>query len=308
MNEILFWNCRGAGSPKTLSHLLDMIKCHRPSIVALLETRVQSDKVATMLDRTHLTDFMAVEARGFAGGIWLAWDNTEVQIEVLSQCDQAVNALVTMDNGRCWFLTVIYASPNPFYRRELWQYLSSLGHLMTAPWVALGDFNQVLAASEKQGGRSINQTHASLLQQAVDDCKWVDLGFHNPRFTWTNGRKGLANIKERLDRVWCNVDWHSLFTAANIHHLPRTSSDHHPVLVEGLTGRRPVQFKGFQFLEPWLRHADFGTIVHKYWQPNFGDLADIMKAAKEGFQIWNTQEFGNIFQRKKRCKARILGI
>lgn len=153
MNNILFWNCRGAGSPKMISHLIDMIKCHRPYIVALMETRVQSSKLTKVLENTYLTNSVAVEARGFAGGIWLAWDKNNVSIEVVSQHDQALNVLVQTDNGRHWFLTVIYASPNLMYQRDLWSYLSRLGSIMTASWVALGDFNQVLEASDKQGGR-----------------------------------------------------------------------------------------------------------------------------------------------------------
>lgn len=99
-----------------------------------------------------------------------------------------------------------------------------------------------------------------------------------------------------------------MFTAANVKHLPKTWSDHHPILLERLNGRHASRYKGFRFLEPWLKHAEFGDVVQRYWKQNSGELADIMQAAKEGFQLWNAQEFGNIFQRKKQCNARILGI
>lgn len=94
-----------------------MIKCHLPSIVALVETRVQSSKITKVLEKTYLMDFVAVEAREFAGGIWLTWDRNVANIEVLSQNDQALNVMVKTNNDKYWFPTVVYASPNPIYRR-----------------------------------------------------------------------------------------------------------------------------------------------------------------------------------------------
>lgn len=143
-----------------------------------------------------------------------------MNIEVVSKYNQVLNVLVKPENGRPWFLSVIYASPNPLYRRDLWFYLRLLGNIMTAPWVARGDFNQVLEASNKQCGQSINKTQTDYMREVVDTCNWLDLGFQGLKFTWTNGCKGTSNIKERIDQVWCNVNWHHMFVAANFKHLP----------------------------------------------------------------------------------------
>lgn len=187
MNKFLVWNYRGIGAPRTLSHLTYMIKDHKPNMIALLETRVHSSRAIDILTKTHLTNVEAVEACGFVGGIWLLWDwNTET-VEVISKNDQALNAVVHMDNGRFWLLTVIYASPNPLYRQELWEYLKSLGSIMAAPWIAIEDFNQVVASWEKKGGRNINSNQANRLRAVIDCYRWVDLGFTGPRFTWKNG-------------------------------------------------------------------------------------------------------------------------
>lgn len=119
MNNILIWNCRGAGSPKIVYHIVDMIKIYKPSIVALLETRVQSKKMAPILEKSYLTDFIAVEACGFAGGIWLGWEESSVTIEFISHNDQILNVLVKTASGGFWILSVIYAAPNPLFLMEL---------------------------------------------------------------------------------------------------------------------------------------------------------------------------------------------
>lgn len=59
-------NCRGAGAPKTLTHLIDLIQQHRLHVMTLLETRVHNEKVKYILDKSNFTDITAVEVCGFA--------------------------------------------------------------------------------------------------------------------------------------------------------------------------------------------------------------------------------------------------
>lgn len=49
----------------------------------------------------------------------------------------------------------------------------------------------------------------------------IDLRFSGNQFTWTNGRKGKANMKQRLDRCIVNVEWLILSLNAKLVHLPR---------------------------------------------------------------------------------------
>lgn len=48
----------------------------------------------------------------------------------------------------------------------------------------------------------------------------IDVGFHGSRFTWSNGRSGMANIQARLDRGLVNEEWRLLFQDAQLFHLP----------------------------------------------------------------------------------------
>lgn len=68
-------------------------------------------------------------------------------------------------------------------------------------------------------------------QRALDDSNLADLGFIGPRFTWCNGRSGRDFNKERLDRATANVGWSNLFDVVEVHVLPRSSSDHNPLLL-----------------------------------------------------------------------------
>lgn len=54
------------------------------------------------------------------------------------------------------------------------------------------------------------------LQDMVDVCALVDLGFDGPCFTWSNMRIGVHNIQRRLDRCYGNHLWLEQFPEASI--------------------------------------------------------------------------------------------
>lgn len=174
---------------------------------------------------------MYVEAYGFAGGIWILWSNACVQLEVLSINDQFVNVLIHRHLRDIWFLTTVYASPEAHYRSELWRYVERLGNIVSILWLMLGDFNQVLHSDEKKSGTPMHPRKIQAFHNMIMNFALVDMGYSGSPFTWTNLRAGLANIQQRLDRALCNLQWLTKFPGYHVLHLPRTRSDHSPLLV-----------------------------------------------------------------------------
>lgn len=78
----------------------------------------------------------------------------------------------------------------------------------------MGDYNQPISGRDKKGDKSINAVKAQGLLDMVNGCNLIDLGYQGPRYTWTNCRQGLANIREQLDWVWCNLAWHKQYEEA----------------------------------------------------------------------------------------------
>ena len=86
--------------------------------------------------------------------------------------------------------------------------------LSSGPWLCLGDFNELLHDSEKQGG---NQRAISLMQafrEAIDDCSLRDMGVSGPWFTWYKHMGNGDVVLERLDRGLCNLEWGNLYPSA----------------------------------------------------------------------------------------------
>lgn len=101
------------------------------------------------------------------------------------------------------------------------------------PWLVGGDFNNVLGANEKIKGKGINNKRSKLLWDCINSCNLIDLGFKCCKFTLSNYRKKNNDlILERLDKVFANEKWISLFPKAAITHLPKTHSGHNPILIE----------------------------------------------------------------------------
>lgn len=285
-----------------------MISTHHPAILILLEPRVHSSSIMAFLNHIGYTDMLAVEACGFAGGIWLLWDCDRVDIVEVDMTDQLLSVMVRPPSGEPWLLSTIYASPQAMNRLTLWVYLSQLGTVVNLPWLLISDTNQSLESRDKVGGKPVNRQLAAKFHMALDACNFIDLGFNGPRYTWSNGRQGPALIWERLDRAWGNVLWNNRFDKAVVQHLVRVHSDHHPLLL--YTPHLPKQsvFRGFRFLEAWFHHPEFGEMVHKFWKTEPGPLEVTMEEFKTNIWQWNNESFGNIFWRKKRCKARLLGV
>lgn len=130
-----------------------------------------------------------------------------------------------------WFLSAIYASQNPIFRQDLWDSINCLGQIVMIPWLLVGDFNQIVCYEEKKRGNMPSIGWMDAFLDVIRKCELIDLGFSGPCFTWSDMRKGLSNVQERLDMALYNHLWLQIFSSCLISHLPRPRSDHCPLLV-----------------------------------------------------------------------------
>ena len=100
------------------------------------------------------------------------------------------------------------------------------------PWVCLGDFNELLASDEKNGGNMKLMAPMVEFRHTLLHCGLVDMGFSGYRFTWRNGRHRVAFVEERLDRAVVTTKWREIFPRAKVSHLSVFYSDHGPIMLE----------------------------------------------------------------------------
>lgn len=86
------------------------------------------------------------------------------------------------------------------------------------------------------------------------------------------------------------------------------NSDHCPLLLKLKPLEREDQCRPFRFQSIWLSHNDFSDIVRKAWSGQEVNLVDAISVFVTKAKEWNREVFGNVFAKKKRLMARLVGI
>lgn len=76
MDNILFWNARGARSNEFKVAVLDLIKLNSVAFLFICEPHVQFSKVEDHFLKLGFNKSKVVEASGFYVGLWDIWNNS----------------------------------------------------------------------------------------------------------------------------------------------------------------------------------------------------------------------------------------
>lgn len=78
------WNIRGTGSQTMPSLIRDLVARHNVSLLAIFETRVSGDRVSRIVRKIGFLKSFWVEAVGFSDAIWILWDDSVLNVDILS--------------------------------------------------------------------------------------------------------------------------------------------------------------------------------------------------------------------------------
>ena len=116
----------------------------------------------------------------------MLWDR-DVKVEVQSYSGYFIDAFVTdSDSGFQWRITGFYGNPKTHRRKESWDLLKYLSQKSQMPWLCFGDFNEIVLVEEKLGGVQRSQNQMAAFREAIQQCRFKDLGYCGPEFTWCN--------------------------------------------------------------------------------------------------------------------------
>ncbi|XP_075083529.1 uncharacterized protein LOC107784422 [Nicotiana tabacum] len=155
-----------------------------------------------------------------------------------------------------FWITIVYAKTNTRRRKNLWKSINNTSNHINGPWSIGGDFNVIMDANEKKGGRIYRLSKIMDFIKCMKDCGMADSSYTGNNYTWTNGRRRNNMILQRLDRIFYNDQWSAIFPVATVRHLPRTGSDHNVMLYQ-CTKSDPPPIKYFRFLNFWLDQPNF---------------------------------------------------
>ncbi|XP_075663020.1 uncharacterized protein LOC142632520 [Castanea sativa] len=224
---ILSWNCRGLGN----RHAVELVRKKAPTILFLMETKLTDRQMKPIKTKLGFYGLLAVSCNDRRGGLALLWKE-EVTVDTQTYSPNHIDVIVHTQTSPTWRLTGIYGHSVEERKIETWRLMRHLHARASLPWVCLGDFNELLASDEKNGGNRRPMAPMIEFRNTFLHYGLVDMGFSGYRFTWRNGRLGATFVEERLDRVVATTDWCEIFPRAKVSHLSVSYSDHDPIMLD----------------------------------------------------------------------------
>ncbi|KAJ8750588.1 hypothetical protein K2173_015755 [Erythroxylum novogranatense] len=233
---------------------------HNMNLVALLETRISGKDADSVVAKLGYPYSHWVEANGFAGGIWLLWDDY-ITVDIIFDHSQFIHARVKQVNASYFFfITFVYGSPQIQGCKKLWENLSLMAELVQGPWMLTGDFNSILFTDERKGGAIRNPRGCRMFQEFMFETGLQDIGFNGLQCTWC-----LGSLFQRLDKAVVNGDWGISFPNTSVTHLEHLKSDHRPLLISFGGPQYRHRDCPFCFFSGWLEHESFVGLVMDKW-------------------------------------------
>jgi hypothetical protein len=229
--NLLSWNCRGLGNPRTVRDLHQMVKERRPNFVFLMETMCSKQYMDRIKLRLGFDNLFVVDPVGRSGGLALLWYK-EDNLEIFNHSRRHIYVVVKDMGGQpIWKMTGFYGHPDNSKRDESWAILRHLKLCGPIPWLCAGDINEIVDQSEKEGF-AVRREAQMVKFRDLEECQLGDLGFVGPFFTWSNRRMDDTFTRERLDRAVANMKWCSIFPIVSVLILVARTSDHNPIVVK----------------------------------------------------------------------------
>lgn len=93
------------------------------------------------------------------------------------------------------------------------------GKYRNMPRIALGDFNDIKYACEKEGGAYRSESSFYHFRRMLSNCGFHDVKTFGGRFTWI-GQRYTNTVRTRIDRVVATSDWLDFYPNAYVQVLP----------------------------------------------------------------------------------------
>ena len=180
--NLVSWNCQGLGNPKTVRALHSLVKLKGPTVLFLMETKLSSKKMEIIRVKVGFDYAFTVLSVGRSGGLALLWKQ-EVDVSIRNFSQHHIDAHMESNQRLCWRLTGFYGQPEHHWRRESWVLLKHLNSMDSLPWICLGDFNEILTTAEKSGGQDRSIRQILDIQETVNSCAFIDLGYQGASYT-----------------------------------------------------------------------------------------------------------------------------
>ncbi|XP_074278389.1 uncharacterized protein LOC141601980 [Silene latifolia] len=195
---------------------------------------------------------------------------------------------------------MVYGNNDPKEREDLWLALSSIKSTVTN-WVVLGDFNVVQDVSERLSFTPPVLEDIRAFNESILHCHVEDITGSGCEYTWTNKQDDHSRVWPKLDRALANPAWFTTF--------PVGVSNHSPILVSVFED--PYITSRFSFLNFWISHPSYRSIVTQAWQAPVQGSAMFqvfgkLKSVRTGLFQLHKSHYSDLSSRVYKAKTTLL--
>lgn len=171
-------------------------------------------------------------------------------------------SITNLEGGGCWLLTNVYGPQDAANKILFLDELLLVGQqLVTRPWCVVGDFNLLLADSDKNNS-NVNKRLIGRFRNMMDSLEVQEVYLFGRRYSWSSEQENPTLTK--IDKVLVNAGWEDLFRDAHLQALSSSASYHSPLLLAcDIMMHRPRRFKFESF---WSRLEGFDDFVKETWE------------------------------------------
>ncbi|KAK4268485.1 hypothetical protein QN277_025138 [Acacia crassicarpa] len=310
----LAWNCQGLGATLTVRNLKEECFRKKPHIVFLMETKQKARYLRKVRRRCGFNEEWLVDPIGISGGLALWWADS-IKVDILFSSINIIHARISSDLLDVpSYITCVYGPTDENVRRLCWQEVRRIGRNIHDPWLCLGDFNEILHQSEKEGGEPRSWRKILNFKCLLADCELDDLGFYGSCFTWCNNREEPETIQERIDRALGNIQLREHFPNLQVINVDPAGSDHHLLFIQCIPDSNSRK-RVFRFEACWAVHANFLQVVKDSWscrsEHNHRAIEEFVRnleRCKSYLVKWSKKEFPNNVRVIEDLKAQLAVI
>ncbi|CAN0926384.1 LINE-1 reverse transcriptase homolog [Linum grandiflorum] len=271
---VMSWNYRGLGQPRSVQVLRELTEAHRPGVVIIIETLTNKQRMETIRAELKFDGCFAIDARGHSGGLCALWKDGG-SARVVHYGQNFIMMEITEAGRDSFYLTGFYGYPHRSQRKASWDLLRSVHATVPDPWCCIGDYNNLLDASEKKGRHPHLPTLITGFREAVLDCGLTDIHMEGYPFTWEKSRGTAGCVEEKLDRALATANWKAKFPFAMLRNCLAPVSDHSPLVLDTHPMVRIHHRRRFRFENKWRTEPQLREVMEKGWEEATGSEINI---------------------------------
>ncbi|XP_057789577.1 uncharacterized protein LOC131006422 [Salvia miltiorrhiza] len=306
--NVLVWNVRGfADDSKQI--LKEHCRSFNPIVVGIIEPKKGLHKVSNnywhSLNLIPRHQNCRVPRRP---NLWLLAQPAVVTNVVFSS-EQAIVSDCSWQNIN-FRVALVHGANDAILRRTLW---CDLLRFVDGQTIFIGDFNAVKGAHERLSSVMPSRTSCLDFCRFIDDTSFLEPNSTGLQFSWSGRRFLHEHVESLLDRALISPTFSDLWSSITTQVLPRTSSDHSPIVLRCTQPITPGK-KSFRFLNMWISHPDFLDIVGASWRESINTPCPILavmlklKRLKGHLRTWNKAGFGHVDTKMADLQSDLLRI